>query len=331
MKFSIIVPVYNAEKYLKKCVQSIRKQEFQNYEAILVDDGSTDSSGKICDCAAYKYDNFRVIHQKNLGLSAARNTGIKNAAGDYLLFLDSDDFLINQYSLNAVSDSLTDNEDMAVFESRRYRDGRLMEKIFDLSGIICEPCSGKDYLMTVLTGKKQYLWMCWQYAYRRKWWEENDFVFQEGIRFEDVELTFKCLLKAEKMKVLDIPVYAYRSCDGSITKSAGRALLQDFLYVIEKNIHYVNGMQTDPVLKKELNNNFSSSYITILMMAETINDKRERENIYRMIKKKKWICDYSVHGKHVIPAKVIKAAGVDAAAWLIGVRRKVRKLLKADR
>jgi len=103
--FSIIVPVYNVEKYLDRCMSSILKQTNHDFEVILIDDGSKDSSGSICDIYAEKYENVRAIHQHNQGLSAARNTGIDNAEGNYLCFVDSDD-MISESFLQDVADVL---------------------------------------------------------------------------------------------------------------------------------------------------------------------------------------------------------------------------------
>ena len=90
---SVIVPVYNVEKYLEKCLNSLVNQTYQNIEIIVVDDGSTDNSGRIADDFALKYDIIKVIHTKNGGLSAARNVGIENAGGEYIAFVDSDDWV----------------------------------------------------------------------------------------------------------------------------------------------------------------------------------------------------------------------------------------------
>lgn len=94
MDLSLIIPVYNVERYLPMCLESVVQQGLEDYEAILVDDGSTDGSSKICDEYAARYPQFRVIHQENQGLALARNRGISEARGEYILFLDSDDFLV---------------------------------------------------------------------------------------------------------------------------------------------------------------------------------------------------------------------------------------------
>ena len=136
MKFSILVPVYNVEKYLEQCVESLLNQTYKGeYEIILVDDGSTDSSGKICDEYAEKYPQIKVIHKKNEGLVSSRQTGIAEAKGEYSLFVDSDDFADTDLLLT-VSDCIERNEnpDMVIYSFRYYSDG----KTKDRKSVLCE-------------------------------------------------------------------------------------------------------------------------------------------------------------------------------------------------
>ena len=105
---SIIVPVYNVEKYLCKCLDSLLHQIYQDFEVLMVDDGSQDSSGKICDKYAENYSHFQVIHKKNTGLGMARNTGMEYATGEYILFIDSDDYLDDDF-LVKIYDTLKSN------------------------------------------------------------------------------------------------------------------------------------------------------------------------------------------------------------------------------
>lgn len=101
--FSIIVPVYNVEHYLGECIDSVISQTYEDYEIILIDDGSTDNSGSICDLYKKRFDNkIKVIHQKNGGLSKARNTGIFYAQGIYIIFLDSDDYFLDKNALSKI-------------------------------------------------------------------------------------------------------------------------------------------------------------------------------------------------------------------------------------
>ena len=117
MRFSIIVPVYNVEKYLSKCIQSLIDQDYNDYEILLIDDGSTDKSGIICEQYAKKYENIYVFHKKNGGLSDARNYGLQKALGDYILFVDSDDW-IKKDILKEFSDIIENNKAVDVIETR---------------------------------------------------------------------------------------------------------------------------------------------------------------------------------------------------------------------
>lgn len=108
-KISMIIPVYNAEQYLKKCVDSVRAQTYGNLEIMLVDDGSTDSSGELCDAYAEKDERIRVVHKENGGLVSAWKAGVKECSGEYVSFLDSDDW-INPEMLSEMSAYLTGND-----------------------------------------------------------------------------------------------------------------------------------------------------------------------------------------------------------------------------
>ena len=109
--FSLIIPVYNVEAYLKQCIDSVLEQEYTDYECILVDDGSTDNSPKICDEYANHDSRFKVIHKENGGLSDARNHGLKSSEGSYIFFIDSDDYLYNQTVLSSLYDIIQTNKD----------------------------------------------------------------------------------------------------------------------------------------------------------------------------------------------------------------------------
>lgn len=130
MKFSIVVPVYNVEKYLKKCLDSIFEQQFEDYEVIAVDDGSTDKSNNILNEYIQKSTKLKVIHQENKGLGGARNTGIENARGEYLVFLDSDDY-IDSKMLMVLNDYLEKyNLDILAFDCSKVDENyNFMEKV----------------------------------------------------------------------------------------------------------------------------------------------------------------------------------------------------------
>ncbi len=122
---SVIIPVYNVEKYLRECVDSVLSQTYKSYEIILVDDGSTDGSGEICDEYAEKHSNVSVIHKANSGPSATRNVGIKLAKGEYIYFLDSDDYIVPAAFEKLVHIAENENADIVFFDGISFVDGKL--------------------------------------------------------------------------------------------------------------------------------------------------------------------------------------------------------------
>ena len=128
MKFSIIIPAYNVADYLENCVESILKQTYDNYEVIIVNDGSTDETGKIADDLSLQFKQINVIHQSNGGASKARNTGMKEVVGDYILFLDGDDFWSDIYFLDQVASELNKQlVDVVIFGYSYYYDNEIKE------------------------------------------------------------------------------------------------------------------------------------------------------------------------------------------------------------
>ena len=237
MLLSIIVPVYNVEKYLRKCVDSLLAQDLspEEYEIILVDDGSTDQSGSICDKYAACHSNVKVIHQQNGGLSAARNTGIEAAQGQYVQFVDSDDYL--EPKVLKVLMEIVEQEDLDVLRfnyrnvNERYdviepnKDPKRFVNYSD------EVCDGLTFLNERL-GPACYA--C-QFMIRRELLD--DCQFKEGIYFEDTEWTPRMLLKSKRAASTDMMVYNYLVREGSITQSVDekkkRKVLDDKLLLID--------------------------------------------------------------------------------------------------
>ena len=139
MKFSIIVPAYNVAQYIEECIESILNQDYDNYEIIVVDDGATDETPKILDEIASKSEKVRVIHQKNGGLSAARNSGIEAALGDYILFLDGDDFWSEKSFLTEVNKKINEkNVDVVIYSYSYYYPDKIIKKSLNLKDITGE-------------------------------------------------------------------------------------------------------------------------------------------------------------------------------------------------
>lgn len=219
MKFSVIVPVYNTEQYLEECVESVLRQEGQrSFELILVDDGSTDNSGAICDDYAACHENVYVIHKKNARQPAARNTGISAAQGDYIIFLDSDDFW-EPTLLSTVNKYLDTQPDVVCFGYYRlFQDGKL--ETHHQIGILPDGESGAVWMEQLFAREATPEIVPWCYVYRKSFLNENGLVFREDLRaVEDFEFNMRVIPLAKSVVGTATPLYYNRVRPGSIMNS----------------------------------------------------------------------------------------------------------------
>ena len=215
MKLSIVIPVYNVEKYLRQCLDSVLAQTFSDYEVICVNDGSTDGSGRILKEYASGHSVVKVVEQKNGGLSAARNAGLKKAEGEYVLFLDSDDWL-EKDALQTLADA-TDGQDMICFNGRRFFEDQDRYEAADKL-IPVEEMSGWDYYNKFSLQHRNFAFVCVVLRlYRREFMLENSLLFAEGIYHEDNRFTPLACYHAGKVRVIDNVLYDYRIRSSSIT------------------------------------------------------------------------------------------------------------------
>ena len=200
ISISIIIPVYNVERYLPVCLESIVQQFMDDYEVILVDDGSTDSSGAICNEYADRHPQFHVIHQQNQGISAARNAGVVESKGKYLLFLDSDDFLVPNSLSKLLELANKNNLDVLGFNLIYVAENcnESPEKQSETPEL-AEVMSGFDYM-----ARNNYVAQVWWYITRRELIVENDIKFPVGHMLEDAALMFDCSLKHNEWRKCQI-------------------------------------------------------------------------------------------------------------------------------
>lgn len=230
---SIVVPVYNVEKYLRQCLDSLSVQTYQNLEIILVDDGSTDHSGEICEEYAGMDRRFCVIHQKNEGALTARKIGIQNATGTYIGFLDSDDWIApNAYS--ELHDMLkTTQADMAICGVNIYDEmlNTYCKSLPVVEDGYYQDCKSKDILESLFF-QKDYLGdglslTLWDKLFRRELVYENyERVDTRLHYFEDIALVLFCMMQAQGIVVCNTPFYYYRQRQNSLCHSVDPAYLE---------------------------------------------------------------------------------------------------------
>ncbi len=217
MTFSVIVPVYNVEKYLSKCLDSILGQSYNDFEIIVVNDGSPDNSQQIIDEYATKYpQKIKAFTKQNGGLSDARNFGIERACGDYILFVDSDDYISSQL-LEVLNNKLTQNNvDVIRYNAQvivaNNQNGETL--FFPETDVI----NGTQAL-NKLIDNKQYFEPAPFYAYKRQYWQNNSFLFPVGKYHEDFGLIPEVIIKAKTFCSVNHIGYFYVQSDSSIMRT----------------------------------------------------------------------------------------------------------------
>ena len=234
MQFSIIIPVYNVEKYLEHCLYSVLNQTFTDFEVICVNDGSTDGSLAVLHDCEQKFLSadfpFSIINQENAGLSDARNTAIRAAKGDYIFLLDSDDW-IAENTLEILNKNI-DNQDFIVFNGERFfEDGRTEKPD---KGILETKLTGWEYYNKYALKSRKFHFVCAVLRlYRREFLIENELFFKKGIYHEDNLFTPLCCYYAENVKVIPDILYIYRIRGGSITTQSWYSYkrMSDFILI----------------------------------------------------------------------------------------------------
>lgn len=221
-KISIIVPVYNVEKYLEDCLNSILNQNFSDYEIICVNDGSTDDSSQILKMYENKIQKIKIIHQENKGLSEARNTGIRFATGVYICFVDSDDMLVEN-SLKIMWEAV-ENEypDIVGYETAEllYEDEKLREienkdEYYRVVGEYSGIKPGREFFVEMIENN-DFVESAWLMLIRRDWLKNKNCLFSSGVLYEDSIFAIECYFKCEKMKHIKKQLYVYRVRHNSI-------------------------------------------------------------------------------------------------------------------
>lgn len=283
---SIIIPVYKVEKYIKKCIDSIICQSYRNLEIILIDDGSPDESGKICDQYATIDNRIKVIHQKNGGLSAARNAGIKVAKGKYIAFVDSDDYIKSDMISNLYDDINKEKADISICGYYLVKDDVVSycehcNEKFTLSGIEAMNHLYDDYC--VLTS------LAWNKLYKREVFKYIKFA--EGKVHEDDIIILDILKVCKKISFNLKPEYYYIQRTDSITGNFKVNRL-DGLYALEIRDDYFKSIKRDDLIDL---NNYKKYYIVTTFIKNARKVKNKDDLLKEKIKecKKKKIMYYS--------------------------------------
>ena len=219
---SIVVPVYNVEKYLDRCMDSLLNQNIENYEIILVDDGATDNSGLICDKYSQEYFNVKVIHKKNEGLGLTRNVGIDNSKGQYIMFVDSDDYIEKNCLFGLYQYVKKNNSDVCFFHRAKYLKNGVVKESQEMFDCKCNTneliglCLGEPLKKDLFE-----IGPAWKAIYNRKFLQEKNIKFksEREILSEDYIFSAEVCAKANVICFYDKTIYYYCDNEQSLTNS----------------------------------------------------------------------------------------------------------------
>ncbi len=231
---SIIIPVYNVEKYLDKCIQSVVNQSYKNIEIILVDDGSPDNCCTICDKWARKDNRIKVIHQTNQGLSSARNSGIEIANGDYLCFVDSDDYVDKNYIQILYRSVHENNADMGICRFADINENNELLETDNIQQIADGVYTGEEILKELLFTFKIPIRVVWNKIYKKSLFD--DLKFSVGKINEDEFIIHRLIANSNKISVTNKVLYYYLHRNNSIMSSGFRIKQTDYLEALEDRV-----------------------------------------------------------------------------------------------
>lgn len=310
--FSIVIPVYNTQKELERCVSSITVQTFRDFELILVDDGSTDGSGALCDRLSQADSRIKTIHRENGGCSEARNTGVRAAAGEYLMFVDSDDMWDDADALKELHQIMCRKPvDIVCFGVSIYDEDGSLTKIRKVA--LPEDC-GEDKLSVVraLVYSNQYFSACYVRVYDREFLLKNNLFFVDGLLCEDIEWCARVLLHAQTVAVYTGQFYKrIQRRQGSQTANLGEKNILAILHSIEEGVEYAKQHCENDELLALYYEYWAYQYAMLLGFVPIVEEPVKREELIKRLKKQKWLLEYD----HV---KKVKA--VHYVASLFGVR-----------
>lgn len=266
---SIIIPIYNVETYLKKCIESIIHQSYFNLEIILVDDGSTDKSGEICEEYSKRDQRIKVIHKANGGISSARNEGLKVASGEYICFVDSDDYVeldMYQSLYELIKENQADISMVSFFEESQNKPIKCKDSnrllIYENEIILQELLINKNLQNVV-----------WNKMFSKRLFSKIS--FPEGIIYEDIGTTFYLFEKAKKLVYLEVPKYHHVIRNGSAIETKSIKSCIDLLNVIYDRFLYIE--EKHPMLR--IYNAYSFALYMIKSYSEMLCSDFDEETV----------------------------------------------------
>lgn len=328
MKISFIIPVYKVERYLKQSVGSITGQTYRDIEVILVDDGSPDSCPQMCDDFAATDNRIRVIHKANGGLSDARNVGLNAATGDYVIFIDSDDFWLHNDDLQKLVRVAETNPqvDFIGFNCSYYfqdKDSFTKWTLYD--NRLAHPTE-KDEALRLLTSTSSFVMSAWMKMLKLEFLLSNDLYFIKGQLSEDIPWFINLLDSCRKCMFVNDYVYAYRQgVSGSITNSISERNIDNLIRIIETELEKMPSRTFSNEGKDCVMSFLGYEYSIILGYLQFLDKEKGKEK-YKYLKRYKYLLNYTIDPKVKKVHLATKLLGLGLTAKLL--QRRIKHLMK---
>lgn len=322
--YSIIVPVYNTETYLKQCIDSVLTQSFYSFELILIDDGSSDACPIICDNYAQADSRVIVVHKNNGGLSDARNAGLKIAKGEYVIFIDSDDYWDGIDCLMSIDRATKDNADIILYRAKKLfnSSGKIQRDNKSFNAITCNIKDGSKALCELVERDLFRCSACTK-ATRLGLLSGNNILFQENLLGEDIDWYLNVVLKANSYSFVDRDFYVYRQRDGSITKDLKLKNLIDFIYIITKWVKKLDEIEIDKNKRLTLLKYLAKEYSNLFIIYALVDDCKKSDYINDILNLS-WLFDYSTIKRTRIIKIFFRMLGFTNTILLINIAAKAK-------
>lgn len=322
--FSVIIPIYNVESYIEKCVNSVIDQDYKNIEILLINDGSKDNSKLICEKKDKEDSRIRFINKQNGGLSSARNTGLDNATGDYILFLDGDDYWDDKEALSKINRNLQNSKaDIVTFGLKKmFEDTGEIEEtkyIFNRENV---DFNSKKNTLSYLVKNNLYISSACNKAVRKSIIDKYNLRFEDKALSEDIEWSAKLLLYSNVIDVIESPFYIYRQRNHSITHTLKLINIEYLVKHIETCIDLCKNENID--YKNEYMAYVAYQYITLLVSLNSVEEKIPSE-IMKRIKDYSYLLKYDLIKRVHVFNLINKFLGFSMLNLFIKFYLKIRK------
>ena len=325
MKFSVILPIYKVEKYLSACVDSILNQSYTDFEVILVDDGSPDRCPKICDEYATKDKRVKVIHQSNAGNSRARNAGLECARGSYIIYIDSDDYLVGDTVLEKISEKTLSDPDVILYGYKKYfeSDETYGAPVCNFPEMLKNETVASYLNKLLITGT--YSGTAWCKVIKTSLLKDNNIKFKPGLISEDHDWYIQVMMRVKSYAAINEALYVYRLRPDSISHAGGNVKsLTDNLWIQETWWKRIDSADISEDLRLSLRQVWAK-YMGDVMVQYSGFEKHIRKQYRSQIKGLMPLFDYAVTRRSLIIKRCCNIFGVSITSFLLRAVRKIKK------